>query len=46
MGTEARERVRDRFLSIRSLLDYLAVIERVIRAQAGAGSRSGAGTRS
>jgi trehalose synthase len=31
MGHAARERVRDRFLSVRSLLDYLALIRRVIR---------------
>jgi trehalose synthase len=30
MGRGARERVRDRFLSVRSLLDYLAVIRRVL----------------
>jgi trehalose synthase len=32
MGQAGRERVRDRFISVRSLLDYLAVIRRVIRA--------------
>jgi trehalose synthase len=31
MGGRARERVRDRFLSTRSLLDYLAVIRRILR---------------
>jgi trehalose synthase len=31
IGRVARERVRDRFLSVRSLLDYLAVIRRIIR---------------
>jgi trehalose synthase len=36
IGRRARERVRDRFLSVRSLLDYLAVIRR-LRAPAGAG---------
>ena len=30
IGLNARERVRDRFLSVRSLLDYLAVIRRVL----------------
>jgi trehalose synthase len=35
MGRRARERVRDRFLSVRSLLDYLAVIRR-LRATVGA----------
>jgi trehalose synthase len=30
MGERARERVRDRFLSARSLLDYLAVVRRVL----------------
>jgi trehalose synthase len=30
LGRAARERVRERFLSARSLLDYLAVIERVL----------------
>jgi trehalose synthase len=30
MGQRARERVRDRFLSVRNLLDYLALIERLI----------------
>jgi trehalose synthase len=36
IGRRARERVRDRFLSVRSLLDYLAVIRR-LRAPVGAG---------
>jgi trehalose synthase len=31
IGRAARERVRDRFLSVRSLLDYLAVIRRILR---------------
>jgi trehalose synthase len=31
LGRAARERVRDRFLSVRSLLDYLEVIRRIIR---------------
>jgi trehalose synthase len=31
MGKAARERVQDRFLSVRSLLDYLALIRRVLR---------------
>jgi trehalose synthase len=31
IGRNARERVRDRFLSLRSLLDYLAVVRRVLR---------------
>jgi trehalose synthase len=31
IGAAARERVRDRFLSVRSLLDYLAVIRRIIK---------------
>jgi trehalose synthase len=30
MGERARERVRDRFISVRSLLDYLAVIRRLV----------------
>jgi trehalose synthase len=30
MGRLARERVRDRFISVRSLLDYLAVIRRLV----------------
>jgi trehalose synthase len=29
MGSHARERVRDRFISVRSLIDYLAVIKKV-----------------
>jgi hypothetical protein len=32
MGQRARERVRDEFLSVRSLLDYLAVIRKVLGA--------------
>jgi trehalose synthase len=35
IGREARERVRGRFLNARTLLDYLAVIERVAPARAG-----------
>jgi trehalose synthase len=31
IGRAARERVRNRFLSVRSLLDYLAVIRRIFR---------------
>jgi trehalose synthase len=31
MGRRARERVRDRFVSVRSLLDYLEVIRKVLR---------------
>src|SRR6059036_2814186 len=31
MGERARERVRDRFTSVRSLLDYLAVIRRLVK---------------
>jgi trehalose synthase len=31
IGRGARERVRDRFLSVRSLVDYLAVIRRILR---------------
>ncbi|MDX6408151.1 MAG: trehalose synthase [Gaiellaceae bacterium] len=34
IGLGARERVRDRFLSVRSLLDYLGVIRRIINAKA------------
>src|SRR3982751_2902851 len=33
MGGRARDRVRERFLSVRSLLDYLAVIRRVLAAE-------------
>jgi trehalose synthase len=32
IGLQARERVRDRFVSVRSLLDYLAVIRRLLGA--------------
>jgi trehalose synthase len=32
MGAQARERVRDRFLSTRSLLDYLALVRTVLAA--------------
>jgi trehalose synthase len=31
MGERARERVRDKFISVRSLLDYLAVIRRILQ---------------
>jgi trehalose synthase len=31
MGGRARERVRDRFVSLRSLLDYLAVIRKLVK---------------
>jgi trehalose synthase len=42
MGKRARERVRENFLSARSLLDYLAVIRRLLqRSEARAPSRSG-----
>jgi trehalose synthase len=34
IGRAARERVRDRFLSARSLFDYLAVIRRILRDRA------------
>jgi hypothetical protein len=30
MGRRARERVREEFLSVRSLLDYLALVRRVL----------------
>jgi trehalose synthase len=36
MGERARERVRDKFISVRSLLDYLAVIRRILQQPAGA----------
>jgi trehalose synthase len=39
MGARARERVRERFLSARSLLDYLALLHKVL---AGRGVRPGA----
>jgi trehalose synthase len=35
MGRRARERVRDHFLSVRSLLDYFAVIRRLVAATEG-----------
>lgn len=38
IGNGARERVRDRFLSVRSLLDYLAVIRRILREAPSSGS--------
>jgi trehalose synthase len=34
MGELARERVRDRFLSVRSLLDYFGVIKKIIAVHA------------
>jgi trehalose synthase len=34
MGQRARERVRDRFTSVRNLLDYAALIERLVRPSA------------
>ena len=37
IGNGARERVRDQFLSVRSLLDYLAVIRRIFAARSGGG---------
>lgn len=37
MGEQARERVREQFVSTRSLLDYLEVIERILE-RAGAGA--------
>jgi trehalose synthase len=41
MGDRARERVRERFTSVRSLLDYLALIRRVLgRERVGAGAVS------
>jgi trehalose synthase len=41
MGRNARERVRDRFLSVRSLLDYIALIREVMsRAPRGVGAPS------
>jgi trehalose synthase len=41
MGRNARERVRDRFLSVRSLLDYIALIRDVMaRAPRGVGAPS------
>jgi trehalose synthase len=35
MGRAARERVRDHFISVRSLLDYYALIRRILRASTG-----------
>jgi hypothetical protein len=32
MGREAQERVRDEFLAVRSLLQYLALMEKIVRA--------------
>jgi trehalose synthase len=40
IGRAARERVLDKFISVRSLLDYLSLIEKVI----GHANRSTAGT--
>jgi trehalose synthase len=34
MGRSARERVRDHFLSARSLMDYIGVVRRALRVQA------------
>jgi trehalose synthase len=43
MGVRARERVRDRFLSVRNLLDYAALIRRLTgRPLAGAGATGSA----
>jgi trehalose synthase len=39
MGTRARERVRDKFTSARSLLDYLAVIRRLLEPASLTGAR-------
>jgi trehalose synthase len=39
MGMRARERVRDRFTSARSLLDYLAVIRRLVESATLTGAR-------
>jgi trehalose synthase len=39
IGRAARERVRDRFLNVRSLLDYLEVIRRIMRPVAQPGGR-------
>jgi hypothetical protein len=36
IGTQARERVREEFISTRSLLDYLSVIRRAIERESGA----------
>jgi hypothetical protein len=35
MGRNARERVREHFSSVRSLLDYLAVVRRLVRERDG-----------
>jgi trehalose synthase len=42
IGARARERVRDRFTSVRNLLDYAALIERLIGAPARPRGRAGA----
>ena len=42
IGRNARERVRDRFLSVRSLLDYTALIGRVMARAARDGRRTAA----
>ena len=42
IGARARERVRDRFTSVRNLLDYAALIERLIAAPAHAEARRAA----
>ena len=36
IGRRARERVRDRFLNVRTLIDYVDVIRRLLPARAGA----------
>ena len=46
IGRRARERVRDEFLSVRSLLDYLSVIRRVLRPEAAAQAQAGSGSTS
>jgi trehalose synthase len=45
MGDRARERVRDRFTSARSLLDYLAVIRRLLGAAEGHPAEAGEAVR-
>jgi trehalose synthase len=44
IGRAARERVRDRFLSARSLLDYLAVIRRILQGHPASISRQMSGS--
>jgi trehalose synthase len=39
IGERARERVRDRFLSARSLLDYLGVVRKVVEPAGGSVAR-------